>query len=777
MTPDQLIDAAGWTLLHSIWQFAAIALLLSVAMKAIATGRCHTRYLMACAALLLMIAAIAGTFVWQNNAPRLTATSQELRFDDKEQSDTSSAPLESVAAAAVQNGVVPASAAGTPNYNEIPPAEAAPLRARIETLLAPWLAPIVALWMFGVSLLSLRLWANWLAVRRLRASGSEIENRVWTRALARIQKRLVVARPVALLQTSAAAVPMVIGWLKPVVLVPVELVTGLTTAEIEAILAHELAHIRRHDYLVNLLQNIAETLLFYHPAVWWVSRQIRQEREFCCDDIAARLCDGTAVYARALTKVETMRSLPPALGMAASGGSLLVRIGRLAGREPRQAVGASGAMTAVLVLSCALMLLVSGAGSSENPPEPAPLTDKATAPAGFRHMTARTVDDAGKPVANTRVYVCIWPDEDNKYKTSKENYFTDAEGNARVLVPDPPRLFRVWTQQDGYVPLFAQWWPEEQPDGDQIPEEFTFSLPNGTAIGGTVVDDTGKPIEGATVEVQLVVDYANGDPARLKRPVASIWLSEAPGPGENPCVTDIQGRWNLNNVPAGDDVKVRVKLTHADYINDTTWGGLQAEQQVGMESLRNATTKIVMHSGPRATGAVTDANGKPVAGAVVVWGDDPYEQTGNQEVRTDADGNYKLPPLVPGVYPITVVAEGWRPELSIVEIEEGMAPADFQLKGGNVLRVKFVDENGEPVPEVYVGIREWRGKQSLYNHRHPNVLDTKIPLQANKEGIYEWTWAPPDGVKYSFGKKGYQENESILIADGEEFVVEMVAEP
>src|SRR6185503_3583474 len=120
-----------------------------------------------------------------------------------------------------------------------------------------------------------------------------------------------------------------VGWVKPAVLLPAAALTGLSTVQLESLLAHELAHVRRHDYLVNLLQGLIETLLFYHPAVWWVSRQIRREREHCCDDIAVALCGDVKLYAGALAQLEELRGrvLEPAL--AATGGELLGRIRRL----------------------------------------------------------------------------------------------------------------------------------------------------------------------------------------------------------------------------------------------------------------------------------------------------------------------------------------------------------------------------------------------------------------------------------------------------------------
>ena len=104
-------------------------------------------------------------------------------------------------------------------------------------------------------------------------------------------------------------VPTIVGCLRPVILLPASVVTGLPASHLDAVLAHELAHVRRHDYLVNVLQSLVETLLFYHPAVWWCSRQIRIEREHCCDDLVVEACGDRVVYAHALAQLEELRGL------------------------------------------------------------------------------------------------------------------------------------------------------------------------------------------------------------------------------------------------------------------------------------------------------------------------------------------------------------------------------------------------------------------------------------------------------------------------------------
>ena len=137
----------------------------------------------------------------------------------------------------------------------------------IAVWLRPWLSWIVGLWVIGVSFLSLRFFVGWRVIRGMRADGRELEDALWTERFDRLRKRLGVSIGVRLLGSASSTVPMVIGFLKPVVLVPTGLLTGLSQPQIEALLIHELTHIRRHDYLVNLLQNVVETLFFYQPAL------------------------------------------------------------------------------------------------------------------------------------------------------------------------------------------------------------------------------------------------------------------------------------------------------------------------------------------------------------------------------------------------------------------------------------------------------------------------------------------------------------------------------
>jgi GWxTD domain-containing protein len=190
----------------------------------------------------------------------------------------------------------------------------------------PWLGPF---WMAGVVIFYLKHLASCLGARHLRRVGVCLAANEWQGRLDRMRSHMRVSRPVTLLESCLAEVPVVIGHLRPVILMPVGLVAGLPAGQVEWILLHELAHIRRHDYLINMLETAVEGLLFYHPVAWWISGIIRTEREHCSDDLAVAIGGDAHEYAVALSALAQRRRSAPEVALAAAGGSLVKRIRRL----------------------------------------------------------------------------------------------------------------------------------------------------------------------------------------------------------------------------------------------------------------------------------------------------------------------------------------------------------------------------------------------------------------------------------------------------------------
>ncbi|HEX2747785.1 MAG TPA: M56 family metallopeptidase, partial [Verrucomicrobiales bacterium] len=351
---SSVIELLGWVLVHFLWQAGVIALLLGAFLSFTKRSAPQLRYAASGAALLLMLGCAAGTLAWQwtGRPSRVAAASQAPGTTDRPVAasvpvaDSVTPPVEAVPAGSprpkTEFVIIPKTTAGQ--------TEIISTAARLR----PWLPWMVALWAAGVAFFSLRLLNGWRTVKKWRMSGSDLLPGDWPVRFDRICQAMRLTRTVRLLSSASLAVPVVIGWLKPVVLMPAALFAGLSPAQLEALLAHELAHVRRQDYLVNLLQSMVETLFFYHPAVWWVSAQLRKEREHCCDDAASAHSGGVLDYARALTALEEMRGLTPALGMSASGGSLLNRVRRLAG-VPEQRT--SGAGLGLITLSAAALAL------------------------------------------------------------------------------------------------------------------------------------------------------------------------------------------------------------------------------------------------------------------------------------------------------------------------------------------------------------------------------------------------------------------------------------
>jgi GWxTD domain-containing protein len=241
------------------------------------------------------------------------------------------------------------------------------LRSGSTELVTPWVDQIVELfdsslpwlltaWLAGTTLLMGRLNIGLIVAWRMK-SASTVAAPIELRAVLNdLSSRMGIVRRVGLLNSALVHAPTVIGWLRPAVLIPVGCLAGLSPIQIEAIFAHELAHIRRHDYLVSVFQSLVEAVLFYHPAVWWVSQQMRKEREDCCDDLAVSISGDCLAYARALSFLEERRSSHPAVALGANGGVLAMRIRRLLGYKDAPAYSwlAAGTQLAVVVVAVAL---------------------------------------------------------------------------------------------------------------------------------------------------------------------------------------------------------------------------------------------------------------------------------------------------------------------------------------------------------------------------------------------------------------------------------------
>ena len=291
---DALLVNLSKTLLHFLWQGAALALLLFLVLKLVGKQHSRVRYLLCLFFLGLNVIAPAITFLHFNQSPISIEPVSEA----------------SIAIATSQATVIVSSA------NEF----------NWQTLL-----PMIALfWLIGVCWLSAKLIYEVHKVNKLPLFGTSPAEQHIQALFEQLIEQLNVSSLTRLKVSIKAEVPMVIGWLRPVVLVPASMVVGLTPAQLEMLLAHELAHVKRHDYLINFFQTLVEVLFFFHPCVKWASNQARVEREYCCDDIAVDCCGNPTAYARALTNAELIRKENiPQLAMAATGGNLKKRVFRL----------------------------------------------------------------------------------------------------------------------------------------------------------------------------------------------------------------------------------------------------------------------------------------------------------------------------------------------------------------------------------------------------------------------------------------------------------------
>jgi beta-lactamase regulating signal transducer with metallopeptidase domain len=353
----------GMALLHFLWQGVAIAALAFMAMSL--ARRASAKYLVAVSMLGLMTIAPVLTF---------------LELSHRHES------LGAVAGVAQTSSVTMPGIIKDASATVLFPDSAGPNSQKNSSTYLLWL---VEAWFAGVVLLSLRPAAGFLLIERLQLRKAlPLAGALRSRCM-QLQQRLGLRRVIRYCESLQLEAPAVAGWFRPVMLLPVTALTGLSAEQLDAVIAHELAHVKRLDAFVNLFQIATETLLFYHPAVWWLSKHVRAERENCCDDVAISVCGNAVAYARALAAMAEWQAAP-SLAMAANRSPLAARVARLLGVATLKG-GLRGAGTAGSVLClCAAALagnaLLGAAHPSQSPDassttsQAAPIAQPAPAP-------------------------------------------------------------------------------------------------------------------------------------------------------------------------------------------------------------------------------------------------------------------------------------------------------------------------------------------------------------------------------------------------------------
>jgi len=540
----------GWSLVHFLWQGLVIAAMSSVAMAALRRRSARLRYALACTALLVMAAAPAVTFCVIPAGPTRDAPPGPA---EPQRPDLTMAPGQhkppaadwAPSAAASPDSVPDASPAEAPAEAVFPPAgpveppdagrQASPAAigwaGRASRFVQPALPWTVAVWAAGVAALAIWHMGGWVGLLRLRRSALPLgqggpEARC-AQAAGRIARQLGFSRAIRLLESARIAGPVAVGILRPAVLMPVTMLTGLSAPHIEAILAHEIAHLRRYDYLVNLLQSLVETVLFYHPAVWWVSGRIRVERENCCDDVAVGVCGDRATYVAALaclaeSSAGVRRARLPRLAAArrlATGASfgVLFRIRRLLGLPGSNAAGANRWLAGVLIVVCLAVagaLLRTNTETTVAATAPVAKEDKAEARSADPKVTVektkdkcgfvgRVIDaETGKAVEKFAIRTG-WTDKpvtdakDIRWYPTTYGGHPDGKFSISHCLPDDRRQFVYFRiLANGYLPQLVSDKPLSRPLRHR---GVVVRLRRGGAISGRVLDHTGKPVAGANV--------------------------------------------------------------------------------------------------------------------------------------------------------------------------------------------------------------------------------------------------------------------------------------
>jgi len=634
-------------------------------------------------------------------------------------------------------------------------------------------AVAMIVWLVGVLLLSGRLMGTQRRLRSRLGLLPPVDEARLPVDLEELRRLAGVTRAIRIVEDDSTASPAVWGIVRPTLILPRGIGSSLTSRQLRWVLLHELAHVRRRDLLVVALQRFAAILHFFDPAIWIANRVIHQLREYACDDLAASLGRSSAVesgeaFVGILRHAGRGRRGPRgALGVFGldARASCFLRVRRLldAERPIRTAVGA-WSLCGLIVLALVSLPRVRAAvaptpaNPQQQAPEPAipvrPASkDAAEGPEDFELTVA---GPGGKPIPDAIVEIRTVPAPTagqirRGMFVRKATYGTvakaDAEGKLVVSIPPKPARFDLDITIPGYGPYWAHW--SSEGPGGPIPPRFTAELEPGWSVGGIIVEAGGEPVRGAKIHPSIEFKKRPGDHRQLS---VGTRLE-----------TDAAGRWRFDSVPASMS-EVFVEIGHPGF-RPARRPLTRAE--FGIEPGGEPAAEVVMDRGLAVAGRVTDEAGGPIVGALVRV----KFLNDIREAVTGDDGIYRLLGCEPRAARIVAFAKGRATDMKELDIGPEMGPVDFRMKPGGKIRVRVLDDRGDPVPRARIFFQRWRGPFSYFEFDY-------VGQYADEGGVWAWDEAPLDEFRADIcppGDRGMQLLEQPLIAREQEYVFRLPA--
>jgi len=592
----------------------------------------------------------------------------------------------------------------------------------------------VAIWFCGILLHVSRVAIGTCRIAGIRRRATDAPEWVVAES-ARIARDLGCGRRFAVRLTRDAASPCLIGVWRPLVLLPQPQSDQARPEEMPAILAHEIAHLRTSDLRWNSLLQTLSGMLWCHPLMWRVRAAHADACDAVADTVAAEYVGDVATYGRTLARLAVQIASPPAaLGLAMARSSN-VR-GRIEALRRHCFVARLPRARALLLTVTGLSMLASLGGvtltessaahrSGQDPSDspaaavPAPAADRSTLQpsdvspntvAGSERTTIQAVAD-GQPLAGVKVRLNGQIGAAGLDRT----VYTDDKGIAIIEWDDPAaiKLLRMTVSKEGYVAMNYTWRSDHR--AIALPRQLDLRFQRGSPIGGIVQDESAQPIAGAEVALTMPITW----------PLLANHVFTAAS-----FKTDEKGRWHWPDAPA-DIAKVSIRASYPGYI------------RAGTRASKSMDNLVVLKRGLQVTGRVLDAEGKPIAGALVRFGFDRFG-TSEPEDRTDEDGRFVLENCKPGQTLVTVQAEGLAPQFQDLIVVEQNKPLEFKLDAGHTLRVAVVDVNGAPIEGATFVTDTWRGYRTV-----------EFRGKSDAQGKVEWSSAPHDAVLCDVLKSGY----------------------